>query len=95
MELFRAVLWDLPLLASVNRNQWKEEHFTRTERQVWLSNDGRKLAIELYEKRKQENWKHPVLDYSLSYTRAMELEVRLLEKEWSGSPGLLANMRIR
>ncbi len=95
MELFRAVLWDLPLVASVNRNQWKEEHFTRTERQVWLSKDGRKLAIELYEKRKQENWKHPVLNYSLSYTRAMELEVRLLEKEWSGSPGLFANMRIR
>lgn len=95
MELFRAVLWDLPLIASVNRNQWKEEHFTRTERQVWLSKEGRKLAIELYEKRKQENWKHPVLDYSLSYTRAMELEVRLLEKEWSGSPGLFANMRIR
>ncbi|MFZ5697724.1 MAG: type I-MYXAN CRISPR-associated endonuclease Cas1 [Pseudomonadota bacterium] len=95
MELFRAVLWDLPLVASVNRNQWKEEHFTRTARQVWLSSDGRKLAIALYEKRKQENWKHPVLNYSLSYTRAIELEVRLLEKEWSGSPGLFANMRIR
>lgn len=95
MELFRVVLWDLPLVASVNRAQWKEEHFTRTQKQVWLSPDGRKQAIELYEKRKQENWKHPVLKYSLSYARAMELEVRLLEKEWSGSPGLFANMRIR
>lgn len=95
MELFRVVLWDMPLVASVNRNQWKEEHFTRTQKQVWLSPDGRKQAIELYEKRKQEQWKHPVLKYSLSYARAMELEVRLLEKEWSGSPGLFANMRIR
>lgn len=95
MELFRVVLWDMPLVASVNRNQWKEEHFMRTQKQVWLSPDGRKQAIELYEKRKQEQWKHPVLKYSLSYARAMELEVRLLEKEWSGSPGLFANMRIR
>lgn len=95
MELFRTVLWDMPLVASVNRNQWREEHFTRSPGQVWLSPEGRKLAIELYEKRKEESWKHPVLDYSLSYARAMELEARLLEKEWSGSPGLFGNMRIR
>lgn len=95
MELFRTVLWDMPLIASVNRNQWREEHFTRSPSQVWLSSEGRKLAIELYEKRKEESWKHPVLDYSLSYARAMELEVRLLEKEWSGSPGLFGSMRIR
>ncbi len=95
MDLFRTVLWDMPLVASVNRDQWREEHFTRAPKQVWLSPDGRKLTIGLYEKRKQESWKHPVLDYSLSYARAMELEVRLLEKEWSGSPGLFGNMRIR
>jgi CRISPR-associated protein Cas1 len=35
------------------------------------------------------------LKYSLSYARAIELELRLLEKEWSGSPGLFARMRIR
>jgi CRISP-associated protein Cas1 len=95
MELFRTVLWDMPLVASVNRNQWREEHFSRSAGRVWLSQDGRRLAIELYESRKQESWKHPVLDYSLSYARAMELEARLLEKEWSGSPGLFGNMRIR
>jgi CRISPR-associated protein Cas1 len=95
MELFRTVLWDMPLVASVNRRQWREEHFSRTREQVWLSAEGRKQAIALYENRKQEHWKHPVLGYSLSYSRAMELEVRLLEKEWSGSPGLFGNMRLR
>ena len=95
MELFRTVLWDMPLVASVNRNQWREEHFSRSPGQVWLSAEGRRLAIEIYEKRKEESWKHPVLDYSLSYARALELEVRLLEKEWTGSPGLFGNMRIR
>jgi CRISPR-associated protein Cas1 len=95
MELFRTVLWDMALIASVNRKQWRDEHFTRTRDQVWLSADGRKQAIAIYETRKQEHWKHPVLGYSLSYARAMELEVRLLEKEWSGSPGLFANMRLR
>lgn len=95
MELYRTTLWDMPLVAAVNRRQWREEHFAVTGRQVWLSPAGRKLAIELYETRKQEKWRHPVAGYSLSYRRAMELEVRLLEKEWSGAPGLFARMRLR
>jgi CRISPR-associated protein Cas1 len=36
-----------------------------------------------------------VLGYSLSYVRAIELEVRLLEKEWSGEAGLFARSRLR
>ncbi|MBK1699588.1 type I-MYXAN CRISPR-associated endonuclease Cas4/Cas1 [Thiococcus pfennigii] len=95
MELFRTTLWDMPLVGSINRRQWAEAHFTIAPQQVWLSAEGRKLAIRLYEERKQEHWRHPVLDYSLSYARAIELEARLLEKEWSGSPGLFARMRVR
>ncbi len=95
MELFRVTLWDMPLIASINRQQWNESHFVATGRQVWLSDLGRKLAIELYETRKQEVWRHPVVGYSLSYQRAIELEVRLLEKEWTGAPGLFARMRLR
>lgn len=95
MELFRTTLWDMPLVAAVNRRQWTEAHFSITPQRVWLSSEGRKFAIGIYEERKQERWRHPVLEYSLSYARAMELEVRLLEKEWSGSPGLFARMRVR
>lgn len=94
-ELFRTTLVDMPLIAAVNRQQWRPEHFNVTGRQVWLSDSGRRLAIELYETRKQEVWRHPVVGYSLSYQRAMELEARLLEKEWSGAPGLFARMRLR
>ena len=32
---------------------------------------------------------------SLTYARLVELEVRLLEKEWTGCPGLFAQMRLR
>ncbi len=95
MELFRTTLWDMPLAASVNRRQWTAEHLAVTKRQVWLSDEGKRLAISLFEQRKQESWKHPVLGYSLSYARAMELEARLLEKEWSGEEGLFARMRLR
>jgi len=96
MELFRVPLWDMPLVASVNRQQWlPTEDFTYAGVQVWLSDKGRQKAIEVYERRKEDNWKHPVTGYSLSYARLIELECRLLEKEWTGEPGLFARMRLR
>lgn len=96
MELFRVPLWDMPLVASVNRSQWNpDEDFTYAGVQVWLSDKGRQKAIEVYERRKEDQWKHPVTGYSLSYARLIELECRLLEKEWTGKSGLFARMRLR
>lgn len=96
MELFRVPLWDMPLLGSLNRRQWDvEADFAVTRAKVWLSDAGRKKAIGLFESRLQETWKHPVLNYSLSYARTIELEARLLEKEWTGEPGLFARSRLR
>lgn len=96
MELFRVPLWDLVVVGSLNRGQWHlEEDFAVTRAKVWLSEAGRKKAIELFEARLQETWQHPVLKYSLSYARTIELEARLLEKEWTGEPGLFARSRLR
>lgn len=96
MELFRLPIWDVTLIGSVNRLQWNPEaDFHVTPGRVWLSDKGRKKAIELFEKRLGDVWRHPAIGYSLSYARLIELEVRLLEKEWTGKPGLFARMRLR
>jgi CRISPR-associated protein Cas1 len=96
MELFRVPLWDLVLIGSLNRKQWDPDaDFTVTRAKVWLSEAGRRKAIGLFEARLEETWKHPVLNYSLSYARTLELEARLLEKEWTGEPGLFARARLR
>jgi CRISPR-associated protein Cas1 len=96
MELFRVPVWDMVLVASLNRNQWHvTDDFEVTPGKVWLSDSGRKKAIGLFEARLNEQWKHPVVNYSLSYARTIELEARLLEKEWTGEPGLFARMRLR
>jgi len=96
MELFRVPLWDLVVIGSLNRGQWDPAgDFAVTRAKVWLSDDGRKKAIGLFEARLDETWKHPVVNYSLSYARTIELEARLLEKEWSGEPGLFARSRLR
>jgi CRISP-associated protein Cas1 len=101
MELFRVPLGDMPVIASVNRGTWDAAaDFDVATRagvvtRVWLSKDGRKKALEIFERRRRETWKHNVLGYSLSYGRLVELEARLLEKEWTGRPGLFATFRLR
>lgn len=96
MELFRCPAWDMVVVASVNRDQWDiAEDFAVSPGRVWLSDIGRRKTIKLFEERLDETWKHPVIDYSLSYSRMIELEARLLEKEWCGKPGLFARMRLR
>lgn len=96
MELFRVPLVDLPVVSSLNRRQWTAEHAQDLGPGGWLLTTlGRKQAISIYEERKQETWKHPVTGYSLSYARLIELEVRLLEKEYTGQPGLFAKRSLR
>ena len=96
MEIFRVPLVDMPIVASINRQQWHvTEDFTIRGQQVWLSDEGRRKFVEIYERRKTDQWKHPVTGYSLTYRRLLELEVRLLEKEWSAEGGLFAQLTVR
>jgi len=96
MEIFRVPLVDMVVMASINRGQWEAEtDFTVRGDQVWLSDAGRRKFISVYERRKGETWQHKVLGYSLTYRRLLELEVRLLEKEWMGEAGLFGQFVLR
>lgn len=96
MEIFRVPLVDMPIIGAVNRRTFSvEEDFEVRGRGVGLRLSGRRKLIELMERRLTEQWKHTVVGYSLSYARIIELEVRLLEKEWMDEGGLFAKLRIR
>ncbi len=96
MEIFRVPLVDMPIMASINKGQWDVElDFEIRGIQVWLSDTGRRKLVNLYERRKEETWKHPVTEYSLTYRRLLELEVRLLEKEWSDEGGVFGKLVLR
>lgn len=96
MELFRTPLWEMVVVASINRGQWNsDDDFAIAPGQVWLSDTGRKKAIGLFEQRLQESYRHPHTSQSLTYARMIELECRLLEKEWTGCSGLFARWRMR
>jgi CRISPR-associated protein Cas1 len=96
MEIFRVPLVDMPVIASLNRGQWNPDtNFHRLGQGVLLTEEGRKQAIGIFETRKAESWRHPILGYSLTYHRMMELEARLLEKSWMGHPELFAAWSLR
>lgn len=96
MEIFRVLLVDIPVLNSLNRQQWDPANdFAIAGKQVWLSDEGKKKLVSIVERRKDDTWKHPVIGYSISYGRMIELEVRLLEKEWMNEGGLFARVRLR
>ena len=96
MELFRTNIWEIPLIGSVNRLQWHvNDDFTVTNQKVWLSDTGRRKALAIFEERLNEKHAHPHTGQSMAYSRLVELELRLLEKEWSGHPGLFAKLRLR
>lgn len=96
MELFRTNIWEIPLIGSVNRLQWNiEEDFAVSNNKVWLSDSGRRKAIALFEERLSDTYMHPHTGQSMAYSRMVELELRLLEKEWTGAPGMFAQMRLR
>jgi len=96
MELFRTNICEIPIIGSVNRMQWNiDQDFVITPQKVWLSDSGRRKAIALFEERLNDTYVHPHTGQSLAYSRMVELELRLLEKEWTGCTGLFAQLRLR
>ncbi len=59
-ELFRTSLWDVPLVGSLNRGAWDAAtDFELRPGHVWLSEEGRKKAIGLFERRLNESYRRP------------------------------------
>ncbi len=96
MELFRVPIVDMAVVPAMNRRTFDATaDFNVLPGRVLLSESGRRKVVEVIERRKCDTWRHSVVGYSLSYARLIELEVRLLEKEWMGEGGLFAKFRLR
>ncbi len=96
MELFRVPIVDMAVIPAINRRTFDaDDDFRELPGRILLSDSGRRKVVEIIERRKADTWRHSVVGYSLSYARLIELEVRLLEKEWMGEGGLFAKFRLR
>lgn len=89
LGLFRAPLWDVAALGSFHHHLWQPDDFSATG----LCDSAKPKVVQLFQDRLAETVKHPGLNRSMPWSSAIDLEARLLEKEWTGEPGWLGRTR--
>jgi CRISPR-associated protein Cas1 len=86
MEEFRPLVVDAMVLSAINLRILTLDDFTTEplSKVVRLSEDGRREFLKLYQKKKQSQFKHPVLGRKCTYQEAFEIQARLLAKYLMG-----------
>ncbi|BDV43645.1 CRISPR-associated endonuclease Cas1 1 [Geotalea uraniireducens] len=85
MEEFRSVLADRLALTLINRKQITEKHFeVRPGGATYLDDAGRKEVIMAYQKRKQDEFHHPILDQKVPFGLLPHVQSRLLARHLRG-----------
>ncbi|MDH7600655.1 MAG: type I-C CRISPR-associated endonuclease Cas1c [Armatimonadota bacterium] len=85
MEEFRPVLADRLVLNLINRQQIKPEHFdVRPGNAVLLNEEGRKIVLAAYQRRKQTEVEHPLLKSKTPLGLVPHLQARILARHLRG-----------
>ncbi|MEI6808465.1 MAG: type I-C CRISPR-associated endonuclease Cas1c [bacterium] len=85
MEEFRAFLADRLALSLVNLRQVQGKGFSRTESgAVTMDDDTRKALLVAYQKRKQEEIRHPFLDENVQIGLLLHVQAMLLARHLRG-----------
>lgn len=88
MEELRSVMADRLALTLINRKQVAARHFVnRPGGAVHLEDEGRKEVIVAYQKRKQEEITHPVLNQKMPLGLVPHVQARLLARVLRGDLG--------
>lgn len=81
MEELRAVYADKFVLSLVNNRMIKKEHFMSKENgTVWLNDEGRKLLLQEWQKKKKDIIKHPFLQEKLAWGLIPYVQALLLAR---------------
>ncbi len=81
MEEFRALLADRLALTLINRKQITARDFeVRPGGATLLNDEGRKTVVVAYQKRKQDELQHPILDEEVPYGLLPHVQARLLAR---------------
>lgn len=85
MEEFRSILADRLALTLINRKQITGKDFeVRPGGATYLNDDGRKTVVVAYQKRKQDEFHHPVLDEQVPFGLLPHVQARLLGRHLRG-----------
>lgn len=80
MEEFRSVIADRLALTLVNRGQLSEKDFNCQPGSAGLNDDGRRKVIVAYQKRKQEELNHPLLERKVLVGLLPHTQARILAR---------------
>ncbi len=80
MEEFRPLVADSLVLSVLNNREIQPEDFTESLGAFRLSDNGRKKFLQAFERKMNDEFKHPVFEYRCSYRRSIELQARLLAR---------------
>lgn len=84
MEDFRVLVADSAVLSIVNNQIVDVRDFQRIGDGVALTTAARRRVTEAFERRLQEQVRHPWFDYRLSYRRVLYVQTRLLARHLQG-----------
>ncbi len=80
MEEFRPLIADNLILSVVSHKELKPDDFTDNLGAYRLSEKGRKQFLQAWERKMNDEFKHPTFGYRCTYRRAIELQARLLSR---------------
>jgi CRISP-associated protein Cas1 len=80
MEEFRPLVADNIVLSVLNKQQLQLKDFSESLGAYTLTDDARKLFLEAFDRKLNDEFKHPVFEYRCTYRRAIELQARLLSR---------------
>lgn len=95
MEPMRPLVVDALVYGVLNKRELRVEHFLERGGAVSMSGEGKKRFLEAYERRMGQEVTHPEFGYAISYRRLIELQVRLLDRHWSGELEAYPSFEIR
>ncbi len=85
MEEFRPVIADSVVLTLINNETLSRDDFLTWREACQLTDAGRKKFFAAYEQRKSTIVTHPIYGYRMSYSRMLEVQVRMLAAFVRGS----------
>lgn len=78
MEEFRSLIADSAVVRAINNGEIGRSDFIVSRAGAALSAAGRRKFLASYERRMEDQLRHPVFGYRASYRRTLELQARML-----------------
>jgi len=80
MEEFRAPIADSVVLSTINNGEIQHSDFQESLGAYRLKDDGRKRFLQAFDRKMNDEFKHPIFNYRCTYRSAIELQGRLLAR---------------